>query len=149
MSATGLDVFDKSINTTNIWLNEISSEIGPDRQLAWHVLGVVLRTLRDRLPAQDAAHLAAQLPLIVRGAFYEQYRPTTTKPEHKYSEAEFVHCVAEGLSDVRPVNPTAAIHAVFSTLERHATPGLTAKVKQTLPDDIRSLWPEPEVRQSH
>ncbi len=146
MSATGLDVFDKSINTTNVWLNEISEEIGPDRQLAWHVLGVVLRTLRDRLPAQDAAHLAAQLPLLVRGAFYEQYRPTTTKPEHKYSEAEFVRCVADALADVRPVNPRTAIHAVLGTLERHATVGLTDKVKRTLPEDVRGLWPESQTQ---
>ena len=32
--------------------------------------------LRDRLPTDDSAHLAAQLPLIVRGAYYEQYRPS-------------------------------------------------------------------------
>jgi hypothetical protein len=29
--ATGLEAFDKSIQTTNIWLNEIMEDIGPDR----------------------------------------------------------------------------------------------------------------------
>src|SRR5690606_21674653 len=75
MSATGLDVFDRSLQTTNIWLNEMMESLGPDRQLSWHVLGVVLRTLRDRLPADLAAHLGTQLPLIVRGAYYEQFEP--------------------------------------------------------------------------
>ncbi|TIR27974.1 MAG: DUF2267 domain-containing protein, partial [Mesorhizobium sp.] len=37
MSATGLDVFDKTLQTTNIWLDEIMAEMGPDRQIAWHV----------------------------------------------------------------------------------------------------------------
>jgi uncharacterized protein (DUF2267 family) len=50
MSATGLDVFDKTLQTTNVWLEAINSKIGPDRQVAWHVLGAVLPTLRDRLP---------------------------------------------------------------------------------------------------
>src|SRR5215216_2105665 len=50
MSATGLDVFDKTLQTTNTWLDEIMAKIGPDRQLAWHALGAVLRALRDRLP---------------------------------------------------------------------------------------------------
>jgi uncharacterized protein (DUF2267 family) len=50
MSATGLDVFDKTLQTTNAWLNEIMSDLGPDRHIAWHVLGAVLRTTRDRLP---------------------------------------------------------------------------------------------------
>src|SRR5690606_34415686 len=47
MSATGLEVFDKSIQTTNIWLDDIMEDIGPDRQLAWQILGAVLRTMRD------------------------------------------------------------------------------------------------------
>lgn len=34
MSATGLEVFDKTIQTTNIWLGEIERELAPDRQRA-------------------------------------------------------------------------------------------------------------------
>ena len=34
MSATGLDVFDKILQTTNIWLDDIMRELGPDRQAA-------------------------------------------------------------------------------------------------------------------
>ena len=60
MSATGLDVFDKTLQTTNTWLNEIMSDLGPDRHIAWHVLGAVLRTTRDRLPIGLAAHLGAE-----------------------------------------------------------------------------------------
>ncbi len=37
MSATGLEVFDKTLQTTNIWLDEMTSVIGPDRRLAWRV----------------------------------------------------------------------------------------------------------------
>jgi uncharacterized protein (DUF2267 family) len=49
MSATGLDVFDKTLQTTNIWLDEIMAKFEPDRQVAWHALGAVLHALRDRL----------------------------------------------------------------------------------------------------
>ena len=62
MSATGLDVFDKTLQTTNIWLDEIMATLGPDRQVAWHVLGAVLHALRDRLQIGLAVHLGAQLP---------------------------------------------------------------------------------------
>jgi Uncharacterized conserved protein (DUF2267) len=64
MAATGLDVFDKTLQTTNIWLDEMMEVIGPDRQVAWHTLGAVLRPLRDRLPLGLAAHLGSQLPLL-------------------------------------------------------------------------------------
>lgn len=140
MSASGLDVLDKSIQTTNVWLKDINEQIGPDRQLAWHVLGVVLRTLRDRLTPDDAAHLAAQLPLVVRGAYYEQYRPSI-QPDVTRSRDEFVARVAEGLSNVRPVDPEEAIRAVFATLQAHIPAGQSQKTRQALPEDIRNLWP--------
>ena len=59
MSANGLDVFDKTLQTTHIWLDELMAEIGPDRQVAWHVLGTVLRAVRDRIPLELAVHLGA------------------------------------------------------------------------------------------
>ena len=64
MTANGLPAFDKTLQTTNIWLNEISEKLGPDRQVAWKVLSTVLHKLRDRLPVDAAAHLGAQLPLL-------------------------------------------------------------------------------------
>jgi uncharacterized protein (DUF2267 family) len=75
MSATGLDVFDKTLQTTNIWLDEIAATLGSDRQVAWKVLSVVLHKLRDRLPVELSAHLSAELPLLVRGVYYDQFEP--------------------------------------------------------------------------
>jgi uncharacterized protein (DUF2267 family) len=49
MATTGLEVFDRTLHTTNLWLDEICAEIGPDKHLMWHVLGAVLRSLRDEL----------------------------------------------------------------------------------------------------
>lgn len=46
----------------------------PDRQMAYHALRGVLFTLRDRLTVEEAAHFASQLPLLIRGIFYEGYR---------------------------------------------------------------------------
>jgi hypothetical protein len=34
MSATGLDVFDKGLQTTHIWLDEIMDDLGPGRQVS-------------------------------------------------------------------------------------------------------------------
>jgi uncharacterized protein (DUF2267 family) len=140
MSATGLDVFDKTVQTTNIWLNEISEELGPDRNLAWHVLGTVLRTVRDRVPHDLGAHLGAELPLIVRGAYYDGYRPSAP-PETIRSRDEFLERVADGLEGQRPINPEAATKAVLGTVSRHLPKGQIGKLREALPDTIRPLWP--------
>lgn len=52
--------------------------MGPDKHVAWHVLCAVLRAIRDRVPPDLAAHFGVQLPLIVRGAYYDQYKPAAT-----------------------------------------------------------------------
>lgn len=139
MTVTGLEVLDKSVQATNVWLNEISERIGPDRKLAWHVLGVVLRVLRDRLTTEEAAHLAAQLPLVVRGAYYDQYRPSV-QPDVFRSREELLERVAAKLGDVRPVDPRLAVEAVFSVIDRHIGGGETAQVRHSLPEEIRALW---------
>ena len=141
MSSTGLDVFDKTLQTTNIWLDEIMEAIGPDRSLAWHVLGAVLRTLRDRLPLGLAVHLGAQLPLLIRGTYYDQFQPGRDI-ERIRSEDEFLRHVSSEFGATRPVNVRIATQSVFSVLGRHVSPGLAEKVRDALPGHILALWTE-------
>lgn len=141
MSATSLDIFDRTIQTTSIWLKEITAVIGPDRQLAWKVLSTVLHKLRDRLPFEVSVHLGSQLPLLVRGVYYDQYRPIEQPNKNRHA-SEFIEEVAKWLSDVRPVDPKLAVLAVFGVLGRHIDSGQVAKVKNTLPHEIRALWDE-------
>lgn len=153
MSAQGLDVFDKTLQTTHIWLNEIGEQLIPDRQLSWRVLGVALRAIRDRLPTELAAHLGAELPLLVRGAYYDQYRPAVQPADIRDLE-QFIERIAGELSDARPVDPRDAFRAVLATLSRHIPRGQIDKVQQSLPRDVRDFWhsaeegvtPPPESR---
>lgn len=144
MSATGLAVFDKTLQTTNIWLNEIMEVIGPDRQAAWKVLTVVLHTLRDRLPVEAAAHLGAQLPLMVRGVYYDQFQPHNQPTDCKTVE-EFTAAVQDRLSDIRPVDAKDATRAVFAVLARHLPEGEIAKIKSSLPRSLRSSFETAEA----
>lgn len=139
MSATGLDVFDKTLHTTNTWLHEICEVLGPDRQVAWHVLGAVLRTIRDRVSLGLAAHLGAQLPLLVRGLYYDQWRPRD-QPEKWRSREEFLALVAAELRNVRPVDTAKAIRAVLKVLNHYVDPGQLQKVREALPEDVRRMW---------
>jgi uncharacterized protein (DUF2267 family) len=143
MATTGLEVFDKTLHTTNLWLDEICAEIGPDRHLAWHVLGAVLRSIRDELLIGQSAHLAAQLPLLVRGAYFDQYRPAA-QPLADRSQEDFIARIREELAGSRPVRPDLAATAVMRTLNRHITEGQVKKARDALPKSIRALWPEPD-----
>ncbi|HTW72587.1 MAG TPA: DUF2267 domain-containing protein [Acetobacteraceae bacterium] len=143
MSATGLDVFDRTLQTTNIWLDEVMEAVGPDRKLAWHVLGAVLRTLRDRLPPPLAAHLGEQLPLLVRGAYYEHFAPAHAPLRLDTEDAFLAHVEAE-CGGTRPIKLRRAVRIVLAVLDEQTSPGLTDKLRRALPHHVRALWPEPE-----
>jgi uncharacterized protein (DUF2267 family) len=140
MSATGLEVFDRTLQTTNTWLGQIMETLGPDRQIAWHALGAVLRTVRDRIPLGLAAHLGAQLPLLVRGAYYDQWRPRE-QPENWRSLDDFLAKISAELSNLRPVDPRDAARCVFQVLNHYVDPGQVENVRAALPEEVRRLWP--------
>src|ERR1051326_8956287 len=120
MSATGLEVLDKSLQTTNIWLKEImqAEAVGPDRQVAWRGLGAVLHTLRDRISVDQVAHLGAELPIVVRGLYYDQWHPAG-KPDRERRADEFAARVMAELRDTRRIDPDDATRAVFATIGAH------------------------------
>jgi len=121
-------------------------EVGPDRQRAYHALRAELHMLRDRLTVEEAAHLSAQLPLLVRGIYFEGWHPAH-KPTRERAMEDFLEQVGERLQGIEPMNPETATRAVLEVLERHVDPAEAAHVKHMLPRAVRELWPS-ETRPS-
>ena len=141
MSATGLKVFDSTIQTTNIWLDDIMRELGwNDRHKAYHALRAVLHTLRDRLSVEEAEQLSAQLPLLVRGVFFESWQ-ASHKPVKERHWDQFVAHVSESFALDTEVNPTEITRAVLKILCRHIADGEARSLKRVLPEQIRDLLP--------
>jgi uncharacterized protein (DUF2267 family) len=140
MSQTGLAAFDSTLQTTNTWLKELREELGwDDRHRAYHALRAVLHALRDRLPADQVAALGAQLPLLVRGIYFEGWHPSG-KPLKQHREAFLAH-IAEAFLDGPPAHAETVARAVFEVLSRHVSGGEVQSVKRSLPTDLRTLWP--------
>lgn len=140
MSTSGPDVFDKTLQTTHIWLNEIGETIGPDKQRQYHALRAVLFALRDRLTIDEAFHLSSQLPMLVRGIYWEGYRPAG-KPERQRTLDEFLGKVSESLDQIAPMNAEDCTRAVFGLLSRHVPQGEVEDIRQMVPEPVRALFP--------
>lgn len=141
MSDTQVPVLDHTVQITNIWLKKLMTEHHfASRHDAYGALRAVLHALRDRLTHEQAVHLGAQLPLLVRGLYYEGW--TLAGAPHASRRAE--EFLARVGSELRPDFPRDALSvtkAVFGLLSEEIDPGATLKVIGALPAQIKALWP--------
>jgi uncharacterized protein (DUF2267 family) len=137
---TGLPVFDTTLQETNHWLSSLLEKIGgEDRHRAYLVLRAGLHTLRDRMDTPAVAHLAAQLPMLVRGIFYEGWNPQRGPSKERHVE-EFLDHFRNHLPPGMALNADQALRAVFSVIWDMIDPGEIEKIMRTLPQDLRELW---------
>lgn len=142
MTTTGLRTFDETVHATNAWLHELTSRLGwEDRQRTYRLLRVSLQTLRDRLPVTEAAQLAAQLPILLRGVFYEGWRPATV-PVRTRTLDEFLAGLREAFSDDPGFDAEAAFREVVAVMKRHVSPGEMEDMRRAMPTEIKALWQE-------
>jgi uncharacterized protein (DUF2267 family) len=138
---TGLEVFDTTVHKTNSWLKEVMQEIHrDDRRKAYLALRATLHALRDRLTVEEVAQLGAQLPMLIRGFYYEGWDPTD-KPLKIRDKEEFLGLVAEEFRTDDTLNPELIARAVFKVLANRVTAGEIEDVKHVMPAEIRALWP--------
>lgn len=140
MSSTGLQVFDTTVQETNHWLGLLSQKIGgEDRHRAYLVLRATLHALRDQLGTHGAAHFSAQLPMLLRGIFYEGWRPSDGPLKQRHI-SDFLDAFRAHLPSGTVVNDEQAVRAVFSVIWEMIDPGEVEKILASFPKDLRDLW---------
>lgn len=130
----------QALNICEVWLHEIEQH--PPIQTpeeAYAVLRAVLHTIRDRLPVNDAAHMSAQLPLIVRGIYYEGWNPASVPK--RLSEQDFYDEVRKKLErKCAAVDERTLSEIIFDVLNHHLTPEEVVHVRQHLPKELQQRW---------
>jgi uncharacterized protein (DUF2267 family) len=141
MSTTGLDVFDTTVHKTNSWLTDLMQILRwPDKHKVYLALRATLHALRDRLTVEEVAHLGAQLPMLVRGFYYEGWDPTG-KPVKERHQEQFLARIEQHFKNDDSVDPEAVARAVFYLLSHRVSQGEIEDIKHILPAELRSLWP--------
>ena len=142
MSATGLPVFDTTIQKTNLWLSELMQDLDWDnRHKAYQALRGVLHVIRDHLPVTEAVHFGTQLPMLVRGFFYEGWRPAG-KPIKDHTVDGFLSAVADHFPKDPDIDAERVTRAVCSLLADHLPGGEIEKIINVMPKPLRQFWQE-------
>ncbi|MGZ4173439.1 MAG: DUF2267 domain-containing protein [Solirubrobacteraceae bacterium] len=145
MTDTHVDIIDRSVEKTHVWLNDLARELGSeDRQHSYRVLRAFLHALRDHLSVDEAAQLAAQLPIFVRGVFYEGWDPSGT-PRHARDVDSFLAGIVNEALLAGETEASFAARAASRVLRRHVSDGESASVLHALPRHVRELLNGNEV----
>lgn len=130
-------IIERSGAKANIWLKDVASELGDDnRQYAYRALRAVLHVLRDRLTVDVAAKLAAQLPTLIRGIYYEDWDPSRTPMPAHTVDTFLEHVVSEGRFSGE-TEASIAVTAVTAVLRRRVTPNEIDAITAILPEKLR------------
>jgi uncharacterized protein (DUF2267 family) len=139
MTVASVDSVERTVHKTNEWLKELAAELGTDdRDEAWRVLRGYLHVLRDRLTIDEGAQLAAQLPHLVRGVYYEGFDPGH-QPAKIRRRDDFLVLLADAtqIADLDQVARAAA--GATRVMQRHITTGELEDVLSQLPAEIRDV----------
>lgn len=133
-------IIDRSVEAAHIWYHDVAEEMGTaDLHDAGRALRAVLHALRDRLTVEETAQLAAQLPTLIRGIYYEGWKPGAAGRLAYDVDTFLAHVAAEG----RMAGETEASHAVGAVarvLHAHVSAGEMEDVLAILPATLRPLF---------
>lgn len=135
-------LFQTTLDKTAMWIREVMSELNiADERKALRALRAGLHTIRDRLPAAEVVDLGAQLPLLLRGLYYEGWSPSD-RPEHVRRDDELLRIVRDHLDNDPSLDAEDVLRAVIHTLAWHISRGELDDIASTLPRPLARLWGE-------
>lgn len=136
-------IWDNTLTKSNEWLKELGKELGSENaNTLLLALRSVLHALRDRLRPDEAAELAAQLPVLLKGVYFDGWNPSAT-PVKARTKEEFLALVLQALPPgTSYADAERFCRAVLGVVAAHVSPGEIRDVKATLPLELKALWPE-------
>jgi uncharacterized protein (DUF2267 family) len=142
-------VLDTSLQKTHEWLHEIGRELGFDNErAAYAALRATLHAVRDRLPTELVAHLGAELPMLVRGIYYDGWHPSAVKLKAAHDE-DFLDAMRRelrGHDELQHVEQVA--RTVLRVIDQRLEPGQVDHILGALPEPVRRFWQEAQEEEA-
>ena len=138
--STATDIFSSTVQKTHEWLLDLMAELVlEDEHKALRALKAGLHALRDRITTDEVLQLGAQLPALLRGYYYEGWKPAGQHLKERHLK-EFLKHVEDGLYPDRDLDPEEVARGVFKVLSNRITRGEIKDIVNILPKEVRELW---------
>lgn len=143
MTQQGLEVIEHSVHVTHEWVNELKERLDyVSHRSALRLMRVVLHRIRDHLLVNEVAQFSAQLPILIRGFFFEGWVPKLTPVKERKGE-DFAAFIRSQMSQAEEYRGREDIKCVFDLLNARISRGEIEDVRANLPADLRAFWPAP------
>lgn len=145
MIKSEVTALNHTLEQTNEWLKELQEKGGFETAgQAYSHFRAVLHAVRDRLTVEEAVHFAAELPMLVRGFYFEGWRPALAPNRDRETVDDFLEAVLESL---RPSEPPEVetlrdhVRAVLGFLTEHMAEGQIRHAREQMPAEMQEIWP--------
>ncbi|MCR9087781.1 MAG: DUF2267 domain-containing protein [Rhodobacteraceae bacterium] len=140
MTKTALTTLNHAPQVAAEWINLLCEDLEwHDQGRGYMLLRMVLHAVRDYLSVDEAADLAAQLPVLVRGIYFDGWVPSRT-PAHPRSKEDFLTRISKPFAEEPLENSERAAAAVFDLLRRKISEGEFNQVANAMRKPLRDLW---------
>ncbi|MEU0150908.1 DUF2267 domain-containing protein [Micromonospora fulviviridis] len=142
MAEQMISAFESSLDKTNVMLKEIESAYGwpkEQRNQSYAAMRTVLHLLRDRMPVGQSVEFAQQLPVLLRGVYFDGWQPENVPI--KLNREDFLYEVRQGFPYDVEGGTQRVVQVVLDTLRRHVTQGEWEDVKSAMPKDLGQMIP--------
>ena len=132
--------FEQATYTAEEWLDDLMARLGwHDRQRTYVALAAALHALRDALPQEAAIDVGNQLPVLVRGLYYDGWHPRGRRAAH--TRPDFLERIHDGVHRDPAIDADAVARGVLALRVARLPAGEIEDAKAATPHDLHNLWP--------
>ncbi len=122
------------------WVDDLMRRLGwQDRERVYRALLAALHALRDCLGRDEAVYIGAQLPVLLRGLYYEGWH-VGARPAVR-SRAAFLERIDDGVHRDPGIDTEQVARAVFALLSARLPTAEIEDAKAATPSVLHNLWP--------
>jgi uncharacterized protein (DUF2267 family) len=130
----------EALSQTEDWISDLMHRLGwHDRSKACAALLGTLHVLRDSLPRDEAVYVAAPMPALLRGLYYEGWHPEAPIPAK--TRSSFLERIEMAVHRDPGIDCEQVARAVFELLAAWLPAAELEDAKAATPAALRGFWP--------
>jgi len=132
--------FELATETAEKWLDDLMARLGwQDPHRTYAALAAALHALRDALSQEAAIDVGNQLPVLVRGLYYDGWHPRGRSAAR--TRSTFLERIHDGVHRDPAIDADAVARAVLALLAARLPAAEIEDAKAEMPHDLHNLWP--------